>query len=35
MSKVGKRAFLLLLAIPIVINVMAHIKNQETGHWKT
>ena len=23
MSKVGKRAFLLLLAIPIVINVMA------------
>ena len=31
MSKVGKRAFLLLLAIPIVINVMAQEKIVQTA----
>ena len=30
MSKVGKRAFLLLLAIPIVINVMAQETKKPT-----
>ena len=30
MSKVGKRAFLLLLAIPIVINVMAQQTKKPT-----